>query len=200
MNNKITWKIEEVDVSLLKAYENNPRDITDTNLNLLKESVETYGQVVPLVVNQDFTVLGGNQRIKVLNGKVKVQVPDRMLTKQEEKELVIILNNKLGDWDYNKIEALGFDKDVLIEEFGFDPEYIAKQEISLDDFDFELDDGFTDNNAGEDKLVKQFVVRFENIDPKDLQAEIEHAFVKSNVQSLEDLIKVKTKIYETNNP
>jgi hypothetical protein len=195
--NKINWTTEEVDVSKLKGYKNNPRDITESNLELLKESVETYGQVVPLVVNQDYTVLGGNQRIKIMQGKVKVQVPDRMLTAQEESELVIILNNKLGEWDFNKIEAMGFDKEVLIQDFGFDPEYIAKQEMSLDDFDFELDDGFTDNNAGEDKLVKQFVVKFEGITPEELTAEIEHAFVKSNVQSLEDLIKVKAQKYET---
>lgn len=193
----ITWEEQIVDVGLLKGYKNNPRDITDVNLELLKQSVETYGQVVPLVVNQDFTVLGGNQRIQVMQGNVKVIVPSRMLTAQEEAELVIILNNKLGEWDFTKMDALGFDKEALIEEFGFDEEFLTKNEINLDDFSF--DEDAQEEDVLEDKLVKQFVVKFENITAEQVTEEIEAAFVKENVQSLEDLILKKVIKYESNN-
>lgn len=196
---QIKWTTKWVDVKELTSYDKNPRDITKKSLELLEKSIKDYGQVVPLVVNQDFTIMGGNQRAKIINGKVWVTYPDRILSEKEVAEIVIGLNNKLGDWDFMKIEAMDFGTEALIEEFGFDKEYIEKQQTDLDNIDFGDIGDFDMDLDSEDKLIKQFVIKFEGVSIQDVEAMIKQAKVDENVDSLEDVILAKVRKYEANN-
>lgn len=195
--NKPIWNTMVVDASLLKGYSKNPRDITQETQELLKGSLEKFGQVMPLVVNKDFTVLGGNQRLKLINGKVSILVPNRQLTETEEAEIVTLLNVKVGDWDWNKIEAMGIDTDVLVSEFNFDKEYVEKNSFDLDSFDF--DEDFSPEFAEDENLIKQILVKFETIEQEELESLIKLQKQKAGVRSLEELVIHKARKYETNN-
>ncbi len=197
MQNNIKWTVHEIDISKLKGYDKNPRDITPEALDLLKKSVEDFGQVVPLVVNQDYTVLGGNQRLKIMSGSVKVLVPDRMLSNTEEAEIVTILNVKVGEWDFIKLESLGIDKEVLISDFNFDAEYIEKNSLNLDNFDFD-DDFSTDFEEEKQNPIKMIQVKFENNTPDEIFNLIENEKIATNTKSLEELILLKARKYESN--
>ncbi|GAH70712.1 unnamed protein product, partial [marine sediment metagenome] len=62
-------KIEKIDINLLKLAKYNPRkDLKpeDIEYKKIKRSIEEFGYVDPLIVNKDMTVIGGNQRLKVL--------------------------------------------------------------------------------------------------------------------------------------
>ena len=58
-------KIELIKINKLKPAEYNPRQITTKQYNDLKESIEKFDLVDPIIVNKDMTVIGGHQRLKV---------------------------------------------------------------------------------------------------------------------------------------
>jgi len=104
-------KIEKIDISLLKIAKYNPRkDLQpeDIEYKKIKRSIEEFGYVDPLIVNKDMTVIGGNQRVKVLKelGFKKVDCVLLDLNKTREKALNIALNKIEGEWDLPKLKDL----------------------------------------------------------------------------------------------
>lgn len=129
----------------IKPAEYNPR-ITlqegDTEYEALKNSIDRFGLVEPLVVNgRNNTLVGGHQRFNVLkaNGADEAEVIIVDLDEQEEKSLNISLNKIEGDWDTYKLEALLRELDNADVEFtGFSEEEInniigLNNESKLDD-------------------------------------------------------------------
>ena len=107
-------KIEKININKLKLSEYNPRkDLQpdDNEYKKIKKSIEEFGYVDPLIVNKDYTVIGGHQRLKVLRelgfSDIDCVVVD--LNKSKEKALNIALNKIQGEWDYPKL------KDLLLE-------------------------------------------------------------------------------------
>ena len=107
-------KIEKIDITLLNLAKYNPRkDLQpeDIEYKKIKRSIEEFGYVDPIIVNKDMTVIGGNQRLKVLKEldykKVDCVLVD--LSKTKEKALNIALNKIEGEWDLPKL------KDLLLE-------------------------------------------------------------------------------------
>ena len=114
----------------------------------LKTSIETFGDVEPIVWNKrSGNVVGGHQRLTVLkNMGVKttlVSVVD--LSDTEEKMLNIALNKIKGDWDKKKLEELlsGFNQSEAFVA-GFDPDEIALLQADNSDLEEELDDWLDD--------------------------------------------------------
>jgi ParB-like chromosome segregation protein Spo0J len=60
----IKWSVETRKLSDLKAYEKNPRKITETGLNDLIKSLELFGVAEPIVINRDDTIIGGHARVQ----------------------------------------------------------------------------------------------------------------------------------------
>lgn len=149
---KINWKNTYVAKSKLKNFQYNPRDISEKNEKLLEESLEYYGQVMPLLVNKDYTVLGGNQRVGKIKGKVWIRIADRQLNEEESRLACISHNISMGDWDTGKIEELNYGDDELINEFGFDSEFVSSLGFDFDDLDF--DD--MDNSI----VIKKIIIKF----------------------------------------
>ena len=58
-------KIETVKLSKLKAWEDNPRGVKKDDYKRLEAQVKDLKVYKPLLVNQDYIVLGGNMRLKV---------------------------------------------------------------------------------------------------------------------------------------
>lgn len=122
--------IVKINIEELNSAEYNPRkDLqpNDPEYVKLKNSIEHFGYVDPIIVNKNGNiVVGGHQRLKVLRdlGYTEIDVVYVELNKTDEKALNIALNKISGEWDADKLEDL-------------------IREISLEsDFDVELT-GFT---------------------------------------------------------
>ncbi len=116
----IEWKIETRPIKSLKKHPANPRTLSKVQHDHLKTSLEKFGIADKPVINQDGTIIGGHQRIKVLKEmgttELEVLVPDRMLDEKEVNELNIRLNRG-GDFDFD-ILANEFEIHDLVE-WGF---------------------------------------------------------------------------------
>ena len=112
-------KTKEIEISKLKPAEYNPRQISKKQYNDLKDSVEKFGLVDPIILNKDMTVIGGHQRLKVCKDlnydKISCVVLD--LSKEQERELNIRLNKSGGEFDMDAL-ANYFDVEELTD-WGF---------------------------------------------------------------------------------
>ena len=51
-------KIKDVELSKLKPASYNPRQISKKQVKDLKESIEKFGIIDPLIINSDYTIIG----------------------------------------------------------------------------------------------------------------------------------------------
>jgi ParB-like chromosome segregation protein Spo0J len=100
--------IIEIKVELLKEAEYNPRVMNEQEIERLKNSIKKFGIVEPLVVNKDYTIIGGHQRLKALKELEYKEVPCFVLdlSKEDEKILNIALNKITGSWNDEKLIKL----------------------------------------------------------------------------------------------
>ena len=101
----------------LKAADYNPRKALtpeDSEYQKIKRSIEEFGYVDPIIINEDGTIIGGHQRCTVLKdlGYEEVDVVVVSLDKQREKALNIALNKITGEWDEIKLKDLLLDLDL----------------------------------------------------------------------------------------
>lgn len=121
----IKWHTEQRKISDLLPADYNPRRLTEKQKKQLNKSLSKFGYVETIDINLDNTVIGGHQRLKVLadlgykdNDLIDVRVPERLLTKDEEKELNLRLNKNLGEFIDNALFN-NFTKEML-EDVGFE--------------------------------------------------------------------------------
>lgn len=118
-------KIEE-----LKAAEYNPRLLTLEQEAQLTTSIEKFGLVEPLIVNQNSermdVIVGGHQRLKVWQklGNTTIPCVYVNLNLPEEKELNVRLNKNTGQFDW-QILQLEFEK-LELALWGFNDEDFPK--------------------------------------------------------------------------
>ena len=110
-------KQERRKISDLQPAEYNPRKRLrpgDEEYERLKRSIETFGYVDQIIINADGTVIGGHQRLFVLQdlGYSEADVAVVNLSKQDEKALNIALNKIGGEWDEEKLAAIFADLDA----------------------------------------------------------------------------------------
>ena len=145
--------IEKKKVTELLPADYNPRkDLKpgDPEYEKLKRSLEQFGYVEPVIWNKTTgRVVGGHQRLKVLQdlGVTEIECVIVELSEEKEKALNIALNKISGEWDTEKLGLLiadlqGADFDVSLT--GFDQNEIddlfkdsVKDGIHDDDFDVE---------------------------------------------------------------
>ena len=127
MDTKITWHIEKRNIKDLSVYAKNPRFLKDKDAVQLSTCISKFGLIDKPVINLDNEIIGGHQRINVLEkmgvNEVEVHVPNRTLSNQEVEELNIRLNKNVGNWQY-EILANEFEITDLLE-WGFDPEELG---------------------------------------------------------------------------
>jgi len=118
-------KIKDIELSKLKPAEYNPRQITKKQVKDLKESIEKFGIVDPLIINSDNTIIGGHQRFAILNEaskKVDWEYPPKVpcvildLSKEQERELNIRLNKSGGEWDFDLLSNFEIEE---LKDWGF---------------------------------------------------------------------------------
>lgn len=138
-------QIIQIEISKLKPAEYNPRVITDDEAKGLQNSLKEFGFVDPAIVNKDFTIIGGHQRIsewgKLGNTTAPCIVLD--LNKKQEKKLNIILNSQAisGKYDQNKLDSIL--NDLKLDDDFKDLRLDLLMGINADDYDtdFELPSG-----------------------------------------------------------
>lgn len=108
-------------ITELKRAKYNPRKELkpeDAEYQKIKNSIEEFGYVEPIIINSDNTIIGGHQRLSVLKdlGYKEIDVIQIDIDKTKEKALNIALNKITGEWDYNLLSDLLLELD----EDGFD--------------------------------------------------------------------------------
>lgn len=153
----MNWEIKVVNVEALKGFDKNPRNISQKQFEQLKCSIAKFGLCQPIVVNQDYTVIGGHQRLRSLMDLgekiIDVYYPDRLLSQKEVEELCIRLNKNNGYFNYDDLANL-FEIDDLVD-WGF----------SLDEFQI-----IDSQPPKEEKAQKncKMIINFKS--PEDLQS------------------------------
>ena len=117
-------KIISKDIDSLIFAEYNPRQLTKDQYKHLKDSIDRFGLVDPIIVNKNKDrkniIVGGHQRVKVAKDMDIKEVPvlEVDLTYERERELNVRLNANTGEWDTD-ILANMFEIDEL-QDWGFD--------------------------------------------------------------------------------
>ena len=120
----IAWKTEKRFLKELIPFDKNPRTLSKSQYQALKESLLKFDLVEIPAINSDNTIIAGHQRIRILsdskgnNHEIEVRVPSRKLTDDEFREYLIRSNKNLGDWDWTLLNE-DFEKQDLLD-WGFE--------------------------------------------------------------------------------
>lgn len=129
-------KIEQVDINKLKPAEYNPRIITDEEFKGLVNSIKIFGFIDPIIVNKDYTIIGGHQRYQVALKLGIKEVPCNILDldKKQEKKLNVVLNSHAISGKYDELKLA-----ELLEEMKLDNDYMELRLNELEPLDLSED-------------------------------------------------------------
>lgn len=99
--------MKKIKVSKLKLNPKNPRIIKKEKFEQLKKSITEFPKMLelrPLIVDEDFVVLGGNMRLRALQ-ELGIQetyyVQKNDLTETEKEQFIIKDNVSFGHWEWD---------------------------------------------------------------------------------------------------
>lgn len=125
---------EQVDIKKLKENEENPRYINKDKFKKLVNSIKEFPEMLeqrPIIVDENYFVLGGNMRLKACQEagikKVWISQVDGW-TIEQKREFIIKDNVGFGEWDW----------DILGNEYSFAE--LEKWGMEVDNFDIEEND------------------------------------------------------------
>ena len=135
--------IEKKQIADLIPAPYNPRQSTAKQEQHLKESLEKFGLVEPIIFNkQTGYIVGGHFRVRELKklGIKEVECVIVDLNEADEKELNIRLNANTGGWDW---DTLANDWEVVdLEAWGLDiPQFDTVEELEASEDDYEVPEG-----------------------------------------------------------
>jgi ParB-like chromosome segregation protein Spo0J len=127
--------IEKKKIADLIPAPYNPRQSTAKQEKHLKESLEKFGLVEPIIFNkQTGYIVGGHFRVRELKklGIKEIECVIVDLNEADEKELNIRLNANTGSWDW---DTLANDWEVVdLEAWGLDiPQFDTVEELEMED-------------------------------------------------------------------
>ena len=115
---------QQVKISKVKGNPNNPRVIKNDKFKKLVKSIQEFPEMLklrPIVVDEDFMVLGGNMRLKASKDaglkEVWIEVAEG-LTEEQKKEFIVKDNVGFGEWEWDML-ANEWDS-VQLAEWGLD--------------------------------------------------------------------------------
>lgn len=130
-------EIVKVDINELICPEYNPRQITDDEMGKLKNSINEFGYVDPIIVNKHNNhIVGGNQRYEALKSLGYNEVDVIFINEPDinrEKALNLALNKISGEWDFVKLADILDDLELN----DFDISLTGFDELELEDFGIE---------------------------------------------------------------
>jgi DNA modification methylase len=101
--------IEKRDISTLREWDKNPRNINKKDFERLKKQLTELGQYKPLLITQEGVVFGGNMRLKALRamGVEKVYVSVIQIENEEEMlKYALSDNDRAGYYDDDMLANL----------------------------------------------------------------------------------------------
>ena len=98
---------QKISIAKIKSNKNNPRFINDSKFKRLVKSIKDFPEMLekrPIIVDENFIVLGGNMRLKACKkaGLKEIwidQVTD--WTEEQKNEFIIKDNSGFGEWDWD---------------------------------------------------------------------------------------------------
>ena len=189
---KISWSLVKKNISELKPYEFNPREITEKGLKDLRKSIDKFGLAEPIIVNKDNIIIGGHARYFVLKEKgikvVECYEPNRLLNENEYKELNIRLNKNIaGKFDFD-ILANHFDVDELLD-WGFEDYEFG---INTDDVIEDEKDRYTDKIEAPIYKIKGEKPKINDLLDKSKEKELINEIENSNLSKEEKLFLIES--------
>ena len=77
------WSLVTVPIKQLKEHPNNPRSLSKDQAAHLQKSLDRFGLIDKPIINTDYTIIGGHQRLKLLKKnklkEVECWMPDETL-------------------------------------------------------------------------------------------------------------------------
>ncbi len=132
MIEQLTWKTEQRKISELVPLDKNPFGIiTSKKRKRLQDKIQRLGifEIPTIDLNNDLLTFNKRRHILVAMGKedelIDVRIPNRSLTKEERKEIILASNIHEGEWDKMVLETEF--NDIDIESIGIDV-----QELGID--------------------------------------------------------------------
>ena len=136
-------------IEKLKLNENNPRTISEEKLQKLKKSILEFPKMLelrPIIINEDYVVIGGNMRLTALIQLGYKEIPDEWvkvgtLKDEEQKRFIIADNIGYGEWNWEDLSS-NWNSDELLE-WGLDlPETSIIEDVLLaEEDDYEVPKG-----------------------------------------------------------
>lgn len=138
----INWKLETVPIKQLKDHPKNPRQINKEQLAHLENLIKKFGLIDKPIINQDYTIIGGHQRVRILKKmkakEVECWVPDQQISQEDIDHLCIGLNLNQGQFDYDVLANEWNALDLL--KWGFTEEQLVGSSKNVETIDGELED------------------------------------------------------------
>ena len=129
------WSEKTVKLADLRPYERNPRLITKEAYDRLKAAIAKLGFHQRILCQPDLGVIGGHQRLKALKElgyvDVNILVPDRFLSSDEFRQLLIQDNLPFGQHDFDILSA-DFDMEEL-KEWGMPESWFGEEKKTAAD-------------------------------------------------------------------
>ena len=166
-------KVQEIDISLIKPYKNNPREIPQESIQKVVKSIREYGNNQPIVIDQDNVIVVGHTRWKALKllGRKKAFIIKKEFEKGKAMAYRIMDNrsaeeskwdNKLLASELNILKDFNFDLDLTgfnlseLENLSKDKELEFKQDPNtlMDNFTTEFPEGMQVSHI---KMVQLFL-------------------------------------------
>lgn len=107
MSDNSPFNLQYLPIEQVRLNDANPRLIKDARFEALKQSIQDFPAMLtlrPLVVDEHYTVLGGNMRLQALLQLRYPQVPVLIatgLTDQQKREFILKDNASFGEWDWD---------------------------------------------------------------------------------------------------
>ena len=109
--NKLRYIVMIEKISIDKIFSNpvNPRVIKENKFKKLVKSIEEFPEMLklrPIIINDEYGILGGNMRYKackVLGLKEVWIIKANNLTDEQMKQFIIKDNSSFGEWDWDTL-------------------------------------------------------------------------------------------------
>lgn len=145
----------------LVDFEDNPRMISEADMESLKRSLTAFGYVDKLIIDEKDRIIGGNQRARAMRelgweGVIEVV----RLSGFSEEELIalnIALNRISGDWDYTLLKKKLAECEIFWEQTGFGKDELALLMQKMDATRQEvMEEDLIEHEAEEKRIIVVF--------------------------------------------
>lgn len=169
------WEHTTVKLKDLIPNEDNPRIISETKFEKLKNKIRRQGFRSELVIDEKNIILGGNQRYAALKAlgyweeEVPVVRPMFPLTEKLRQEIIVTDNVSDGEWNmemlanlYDKADLLEWGLDIPWQEEPLDPDNPdqAAEEFDVEKAKVKVVFYYKDSHEIIDKLIREMKEKY----------------------------------------